>query len=112
MEGKDMAKERQGTLRNIYAPSYQSVFVTDGAGSLNLRDGYIILDLYNEHQGFPQEQQAPIEGGKMKVPQTTENPIVVREFQVRLHIPIESAERIGKWLQNQHKAAEDAKHGV
>jgi len=91
-------------VRNEYSQDYRGFFVAGAVGGYN-KDGYLVIDLWNDRPGFPDAYQAEAVDGKVTIDVSKQPPITVREFQTRLYMSVTFAKSLRDFLVRQIKAA-------
>jgi hypothetical protein len=90
-------QEPEVVLRITTAPEYRGVFVTEAIGGQG-PNGIVVMDLCHDYRGQESEMRGKMVGGDMAEVSIKDPTIMVREKQVRVYLPADSALRLGAWL--------------
>jgi hypothetical protein len=109
LEAQSMAdkQEPEVVLKITTAPEYRGVFVTEAIGGQG-PNGIVVMDLCHDYRGQESEMRGKMVGADMAEISMKDSAIMIREKQVRVYLPADSAIRLGTWLSQHGKAALEA----
>jgi hypothetical protein len=97
-------QEPEVVLRITTAPEYRGVFVTEAIGGQGSA-GIVVMDLCHDYRGQESEMRGKMVGADMAEVSQKDSAIMVREKQVRVYLPADSAIRLGTWLKKHGEAS-------